>query len=983
MHSAAWIRHGADSGDTEIMNYFLSLLLLFIVSAAGAATPREMPPPPRLTISAPTEKPVTLESVKIATDIRGSLAVTSVEMRFFNPNARQLEGELQFPLLDGQGVIGMAMDVNGKLREAVPVDKARGQEVFEEVTRAQIDPALLQVTKGNNYKLRVFPILPGAYKTVVIRYMESLRGNGNLQVYRLPLSYAERLAAFDLTITVTEKPAQPSRGTDSLGELAFERSGRFYTAHVTREKFAARGVLELNVPSAERAQVYTQVHDGRTYFYTEVPVTAALAARSLPKSVSIIWDASGSGAQRDHARELQLLEAYFQKAQNVEVRLTKVRDATEPAQSFSVRGGDWRTLRRALESTVYDGATNFGAFVPEAKPAVQEYLLFTDGLRNFGSGDLPALRVPVYAISSSTQSDPAWLAHVAHRGGGRYINLITETAADAAKELLSHSTRLASVDQQGASQVVAASPYPENGLIRLAGVMTAPRARLQLGIAAPGAAARTLDVDVSGEAVESPFAALMWANLRVMELDADYRLHRAEIRRLGKAFGITTRETSLIVLDRIEDYVRFEIVPPPELRAEYDRLQLVAQQRRTTERGSQLERIVKLFEQKKAWWAREFPKGERPQAAIAKADGRVSTDSMSLNAQQAPRPNAIPAPPPRVAAERRAESDRPPAAPVAGAAAPGTSGSGAPQIGIQLRRWTPDAPYIARLAKADPSELYRIYLDERPSYVSSTAFFLDAADLLLDKGQTELGVRVLSNLAEMDLENRHVLRILGHRLLQAAKPRLAIPVFQQVLELSPEEPQSYRDLGLAYAADKQYQKAVDALYEVVVRPWHARFPEIELIAIAELNAIVVEAQKARTTIDVSRVDPRLLTNLPLDVRVIVTWDADNTDIDLWVTDPNGEKGYYGNRMTYQGGRMSPDFTGGYGPEEFSLRKAKPGKYLVQVNFYGHRRTTVSGATTLQVKLITGFGTERPQERVTTLRLRDRAEVVTIGEFEVK
>jgi Ca-activated chloride channel family protein len=105
-------------------------------------------------------------------------------------------------------------------------------------------------------------------------------------------------------------------------------------------------------------------------------------------------------------------------------------------------------------------------------------------------------------------------------------------------------------------------------------------------------------------------------------------------------------------------------------------------------------------------------------------------------------------------------------------------------------------------------------------------------------------------------------------------------------------------------------------------------------------------------------------------------------MDLWVTDPNGEKAYYGNRLTYQGGRMSPDFTGGYGPEAFSLKRAKPGKYLVQVNFYGHRRTTVAGATTLQVKFATGFGTERQQERIVTLRLRERSEVVTIGEFEV-
>jgi hypothetical protein len=306
----------------------------------------------------------------------------------------------------------------------------------------------------------------------------------------------------------------------------------------------------------------------------------------------------------------------------------------------------------------------------------------------------------------------------------------------------------------------------------------------------------------------------------------------------------------------------------------------------------------------------------------------------------------------------------------------------APAAAIQLRRWTPDAPYIARFAAAAPDALYSVYIEERGVYAGSTAFVLDAADQLLEKGQTALGLRVLSNLAEMDLENRHILRVLGYRLLQSGQPRLAIPVFERVLELSPEEPQSYRDLGLAYAADHQYQKAVDTLYEVVLRPWHGRFPEIELIALAELNAIAARAGRASKPVDLSRVDPRLVRNLPLDLRVVATWDADNTDIDLWVTDPNGEKAYYGHRHTYQGGRMSPDYTGGYGPEEFGLRHAKPGRYVVQVNFYGHRQQIVAGATTLQVKFVTGFGTTQEQERLVTLRLRERQEVVTVGEFEV-
>jgi uncharacterized protein YfaP (DUF2135 family) len=149
--------------------------------------------------------------------------------------------------------------------------------------------------------------------------------------------------------------------------------------------------------------------------------------------------------------------------------------------------------------------------------------------------------------------------------------------------------------------------------------------------------------------------------------------------------------------------------------------------------------------------------------------------------------------------------------------------------------------------------------------------------------------------------------------------------------------------------------------------------------VAELNAV---AATADTKPDTSAIDPRLLKNLPLDLRTVLTWDADNTDIDLWVTDPNGEKAYYGHQLTYQGGRMSQDFTGGYGPEEFSLKNAKPGKYKIEAQFYGHRQQVVAGATTLQLKLQTNFGKSGAAEKLITLRLAGQREMVYVGEFEV-
>ena len=57
---------------------------------------------------------------------------------------------------------------------------------------------------------------------------------------------------------------------------------------------------------------------------------------------------------------------------------------------------------------------------------------------------------------------------------------------------------------------------------------------------------------------------------------------------------------------------------------------------------------------------------------------------------------------------------------------------------------------------ATADSVYLRYLDERPGFVNSTAFFLDAADVLFAKGKPELALRVLSNLAEMELENRHI-----------------------------------------------------------------------------------------------------------------------------------------------------------------------------------------------------------------------------------
>jgi tetratricopeptide (TPR) repeat protein len=655
-----------------------------------------------------------------------------------------------------------------------------------------------------------------------------------------------------------------------------------------------------------------------------------------------------------------------------------------------VRQGDWTALRQALQRVAYDGASNAAAWVPTAA-ADSLVLLFSDGLANWESPrespqEAPAARSTpqptLHAINAATRHDAARLRALAESRGGRYVDLGTQDIRSAAASLLHGGLRLVDLGARGASGLVSASAYPEGGRLTVAGWMDTATARVTLTLADSQGrrVKRTLDLVAPGSVPASPLvplAAQQWAQLTVAQLEADRPAHRAEIRRLGEQFCLPTAETSLIVLESLQDHLRYAIEPPAGPMQRDYRLALAQRtQAKERQQSAHLESLVARFQARERWWARDFPK-DTPVPPARKETERLQ-DAASQRAE-APRPAAMAAPAMMAAAP-------------AGAGAPGSSGSNSSQAAdreaggaparIALRPFQPDTPYARRLRDAADADRYAIYLDERPGQVQSTAFFMDAAEVFFSKGQAALAVRVLSNLAEMELENRHILRVLAYRLSQAGLHTLAVPLLERVRELAPDEPQSSRDLGLALAAIGQPQRAVDLLWDVASRPWDTRFADIDLIALAELNALLARSKGLDKTLDSSRVDPRLLHNLPLDLRAVLSWDADNTDIDLWVTDPNGERAFYGHRLTYQGGAMSRDFTGGYGPEEFSLRSAKPGRYEVRAQFYGHRQQLISPYTTLMLWLATGFGTPGQKDEHVVLRLQGAGQEVFVGSFEV-
>ncbi len=988
--------------------------ILTLAAGFGAATgalaqpkPQIVAPPPGgwrppVLVVAGADQPVRLQMLRIDVEVAAGVAETRVQMDFFNPNARVLEGKLQFPLGAGQVVSGFALDIDGQMREAVPVEKARAEQVFEDITRRRVDPGLLQTTLGNNYELRVYPLNPGQSRSVVLTLVEAAPAR-----LVLPLAYAASVPRFELSVRYPGIDRQPEIESGGAFGLAFQRDprGGFSARTSLADAALPRESLRIHAPPADRnaIEVTTEERGGETFFAVTVPVAEGSAPRPLPRRVQIVWDASGSGAERQLDRELALLDAYFRRAGDSDVTLTRLADVAQAGERFSVRRGDWAALRRALQATVYDGASNLGAVRHDGLSG--EALWFSDGLANYGAPWRLAFPVPVFTISSAASGDPSALRALAEASGGRSIDLQALTHEQAASLLLSRGTELVDTNALGARDIAVQSRHAAAGRMVLAGVMTARNAELTLRLRGSDGNVAHRIVRIDGRQNASRLAGVQWARLTLASLEGEARLHKVKIRELGKRFGLATRETSLLVLERVDDYVRHEIEPPPALREAYDRMAATIQRRKQQSDAARLAQVVQRFEARVAWWNRDFPKDGPPapleiaksmpaprdalgtlqearrerSAQLAQDDARGGDKDRPQQRQRPESPAAVAAAPAPLLAGRIAAGNAVEAKKEGFAAGPGTA-----SISIALQPAASNAPWLKRLESAEPASRAAIYLDERGANARNVGFFLDAAEYFMAQGERALALRILSNLAEMDLQNRQVLRLLAYRLQQAGEVVNAVPLFERVLELAPNEPQSHRDLGLALAEAGQAQKAVARLYDVVTGRWDGRFPDIELIALAELNGIVAKSARDGRPVDVAGMEPRLLKNLPLDVRVVLAWDADATDVDLHVVDPNGEEVYYGRNLSYQGGTITRDATGGYGPEEYALKVAKPGKYRVEANFFGHRQQVLTSSTGLMMWLSSGFGTARQQDKRTTLRLRSQGgQRVLVGEFEVK
>ncbi|HLL02589.1 MAG TPA: VIT domain-containing protein [Myxococcaceae bacterium] len=936
-------------------------------------------------------QPLKTRAVRVVTYIQGARARTVVDYLFENETPRTLEGTFYYPLPGGASVAGFALYSGavavdapslfqssellpplgegsakaqeltaaappskpgakyswGTTQEARVVEQKRAREVYEEIVRSNVDPALLEWAGASTFSARVFPLPPKSLKRVVIAYEQTLLFDGQRLRYTWPLPPGAG-KGLQVSARVHVDPRHAGEVLVQPEQAARPRAlGPWQAYDFSRLQGDGALAVALTPRNPDADVLVGKDASGLPghAFQARVRLPARLTsgAEGPPTGRAVLVVDTSLSAEDGNAWALQAatLRALLEKDSTLKeyaVLLFDVRPRWLHAPGWRPNDAARRQETFAeLERMFLEGASHVDGALEELDRAGREWLeptkpeervtafLLSDGNATWGQSRVDALisrhpsvetlRWVSYRFGEAAVNTELFDA-LARASRGRVVNVLSGSEVDAAaKAHRAASVVLARVAVKGTEVkdlVVAGRPhlvFPGQEL-QVAGRLPGEGpAQLEI-VTRVGEEERVLSVPLSRDE-DSTFAPRAWAELfvaRLVSLD-DERLDRMIVA-LSQHYRLANARASMLVLESEGDYTRYAIANEQVSLEDLEGL-------RRKEEDQRRDRLLGIA------------LDEVPDSGL-----QVVRRLGELKEQLSPM------------LRRQPLKDEPYA-----------GGDERLQAELDYRK--------ARRENRDDVLVYEAIARKR-------AF----------SGDTWGAVRALSSPVELRPKDPEALRLVGYGMLALGQYPAAAELFEHVRLNRPFEAQAFLEEALALDAAGRYAEAARNYEIVLARDWARHSAEVKTAAgyhYARLLTSLLSHPRAEAAAAVLRPRFNELAELgyqdqsmdftPIDYQLTTHWNSDSTDIDLWVIEPNGERCDYGHPQTSLGGKLFWDITDGLGPELYHARKAAPGPYHVVVHYYGNRSSRYVVPTALLLVSDRGvFAAEQEHRRRFQLRI---------------
>ena len=278
------------------------------------------------------------------------------------------------------------------------------------------------------------------------------------------------------------------------------------------------------------------------------------------------------------------------------------------------------------------------------------------------------------------------------------------------------------------------------------------------------------------------------------------------------------------------------------------------------------------------------------------------------------------------------------------------------RLKVNIKNSSPE--YLSELKKLNTSEdIIKKYHANKHKYTTNPSYHLDVYNFLLEKND-ESSKEILNDVLNSNEITGEQLRAFAYRLDELGKISEANVVNNKILIELPNDVKSYRDLALGYAETGKAQIAFNTLSTFLDTDLgETNGSSFKTITLHEVNNMI-QMNPSLHTNDLASYN---IINTEFDLRIVVDWNRDDTNLNVKIVDPFSEFASAENNITRIGG----EFSGILGLNEYVIRHAKKGEYFVVVN---NSDDNPDAVTYVKVTTYKNYGRSNEEKMVITIKL---------------
>jgi len=700
----------------------------------------------------------------------------------------------------------------------------------------------------------------------------------------------------------------------------------------------------------------------------------SLSSQEIIKKVTLLWDTSYSMIDRNLDNDLDYLNEYFLKNSNTKVSLVKFSNDIILKETYSVKNSNWLDLKKELQSTTYDGSTNYNK-IKTSK--TDEVLLFSDGYTY--DTKFPKINSPLIVISSNKEYNTDFLKTITKGSKKEFINLKTiQSDKSITSEFKTINGRVS--DENGYLSdvtVISRGNNTQTVTDSLGNFSIEAQNRGILEFRYIGK--NTILSRVSESPVKNIYMTdgnmvldeLVLENKKQEIVDNGYG--KLDKKRLGYSVETLAGDKIIPSNTNVKDAVAGKFAGV-KIGANDDLSQFVGRGRYTTILGNQYGLVV--------------VDGLAIKQSNSSMGAGFIADTGFINPENIESVTYLKG----LAATNIYGSD-------------GSNGvlliktkTGSSSFKKKKKRQlgnTPtyiddteieeiiDKPYIKEISKTRTiEEAYKMYLSQRELYGKDINFFFDIASYFKNWNNPYLVKRILSNVLEINkILNLEILRVLAYKYDEFEMFEESINVYEQLISFEPSESQSYRNLALSYQLNKQFREA----QEIYNKIHYNQYSEVN-----SFNGLKQTINAEYKNLIALHNSTLLTTNIPefykkkaeYDTRIIFEWSHFDAEFDLQIVNPQKRYFTWSHTQKEEASRFMKETSQGYGLEEFFITKKDKGEWLFNLTYYGKKTGDNSMPSFVKVTVYSNFGKPTQTKKVTVKELNDLNKKESILKLEI-